>query len=69
MARREASCSGVMVTSGKDGMMKGEASPCTGTDSAACSTLENCCRSDAVNLSTHHHTMTPTSSPHLNTTP
>ena len=49
MAVSEASWRGVVVTSGKEGMMKGEASPCTGTHRAVLRTDDNFCRSAATN--------------------
>lgn len=42
---RAVSCSGVMITSGYVGMMKGEASPWTGTDNTLRNTSDNFCKS------------------------
>lgn len=48
IAASEASCRGVVVTSGKDGIMKGDASPWTGTQRAVFSTDDNFCKSAAT---------------------
>lgn len=50
MACKTESCNCVKTTSVIEGIMKGDVSPCTGTDTAFCNTVANFWKSEAVNL-------------------